>query len=192
MMNWLEMEDKYLKASLQSIYPNAQTALTAACAERVYMVWEDHWVGDYSTSVKDAVAFGWEYATNPATSIDKRQDIIDDLLPIVEYLNEEGITVLASSVNVSLRVMESVSDDNSASALALKRALGSTLHVAKLAGKISKYGKDKAQQEELAWQAAALEVAKTWQEPCHRQMFDGLGPTPSQWWLAYQAGSKYY
>lgn len=191
-MNWLEMEDKDLKATLQAISPKVQTALATACAERVYKIWEEHWVGDYSTSVKEAINLGWEYATNPAVNPDKQKNLLDDLLPLVDYLNEESLGILASAVTVSLRIVESIIDDKVASALALERGLGSALFVAKLAGKISKYGKDKAQQEELDWQEAALKAAKTWQGPCHRQMFDGLGTTPPQWWVAYQAGSNFY
>jgi hypothetical protein len=191
-MSWLLMDDKDLKAQLQAIPSKARTALAAACAERVYKVWEEHWVGDYSAAVKDAVAFGWDYATTASADLPGTAALLADLGPLVEHLNDEGIGILANAATVSLRVIESVIADNAASALALERALGSALFVAKLAGKLSGQGKDKAQQEELDWQDSALKVATSWQGPCDRKMFDGLGSTPPQWWLAYQAGGKYY
>ncbi len=191
-MNWPLMDDKDLKARLQAIPAKVQTALAAACAQRVYKVWEDHWVGDYSAAVKNAVEFGWTYATAPSTGLPDTKSLLTELGALVEYLNDEGISILSNAATVSLRVVETVTTDNVASALALERALGSALFVAKLAGKLSGQGKDKSQQEELDWQDAALRIAESWQGPCQRTMFDSAAPVPPQWWVAYEAAGKYY
>ncbi len=190
-MTWLEMKDEDLKAMLRALSPKLQTALATACAERVYRVWEEHWVGDYSPSVKDTVELGWAYVTDTEVSRGKRKKLLADIRPLVAYLNEDGLTILASAVTVSLRVLESMTDDNQASALALQRALGSALYVAKLAGQISGQGAEESEKEEMDWQEAALARAKTWQQPCDRKMFDGLGETPPKWWVTYHAGKEH-
>jgi hypothetical protein len=105
-------------------------------------------------------------------------------------LNEEGIDILASTATASQRVLESITDDDKASALALERALGSALYVAILAGQSSGQGSKESEKEELDWQEAALEIAKSWQGPCQRQMFDGIGQKPPRWWTIYQAEAE--
>src|SRR5512140_3859332 len=101
-MNWLEMDDHDLKAALQAISPKLQTALATACAERVCGVWEEHWVGDYSPSVKEAVEFGWACATTHDAELTRREGLLNDLRPLVDHLNGEGLDILASAVTVSL------------------------------------------------------------------------------------------
>ena len=78
-MSWVTMDGKDLKAMLRAFPRKLQTALASACAERVYMVWEENWVGDYTPSVKEAVALGWEYATNPNADLSRREVLLTDL-----------------------------------------------------------------------------------------------------------------
>jgi hypothetical protein len=70
------MDDKDLKAQLQAIPAKVQTALVAACAERVHKVWEDHWVADYSTAPLQGQQFMTFYTNTPQEEIEISADAV--------------------------------------------------------------------------------------------------------------------
>jgi hypothetical protein len=182
-----------LTTQLEALDSNVGTALAAACADRVYRVYEEYWFGDYTPAVKEAIEVGWTYACGASIDANHLTLITADLQETVEYLNEEGVTILASSATVSLRIIQSITSDTAGSALAVARALESALYVALLAGDLSgvDQGDKAAELEEVSWQAAALRIVEAWREPCRRDMFEGIGVSPPLWWTTYQSGSEH-
>ena len=185
------------KARLRRLEPRLRTALAAACAERIVRIYEDHWVGTHAEAVAQAVDFGWLVATDAGAGVDaqRRAVLLGAVREQFDYLSEEGISILATTVGVSLRVLESIDDDVEASVLAAARAFEHELYVAKLAERLSqrpafRYPK-LAEAEELEWHEAVLKRAEGWRGPCARDMFEGLGVVPPRWWEAYQAGSDH-
>src|SRR5215216_7182904 len=95
-----------LKARLAPLPPLALIALAAACAERANPVYEKYWVGDHLAEVREAIDLAWEYCAGTTPDLARLKRLEEFVRDHVEFLNEEGITILASSVTVSLRVLE--------------------------------------------------------------------------------------
>jgi len=180
-----------LKVRLAPLPPLALIALTAACAERANPVYEKYWVGDHLREVREAIDVAWALlaGTTPDPARLKKLDSI--VRDHVEFLNEEGITILASSATVSLRVLECIiaKEDQKLSA---KRAIGSTLYVAQLAAKFSKTMDEAiATDEEVTWHNRAIDLVEKGPGPWNSDSFRQLGDDPPKWWQAYEAGSQH-
>jgi hypothetical protein len=182
-------EERLPKASRQ-----ARIALAAACAQRVAPVYDKYYVGNHYPEVVEAIEFAWEYVLTNRLNRDRLASLLEELNEVTDFLAEEEITILSESASVSLFLIEALADDEAESLSACDRVIGSSLYVAQLAGSCSDgdEGERKADQEENDWQEKALSLIETWQQPCHRKMFDSCGPTPPQWWFAYEAAPEHY
>jgi hypothetical protein len=104
--------------------------------------------------------------------------------------------VLAGTVTVVLRVLESISADEGASCLAVARGLCSTIHAANNAEAMANWDTPKpartkfAGSEEKAWQEAALSLIDSWKGVGTRTMFDLLEGKPPRWLLDWRARCK--
>ena len=147
-----------------------------------------YWVGDHLHEVRAAIDVAWEYCAGATPDPARPQRLEGPVRDHVEFLNEEGITILASSVTVCLRVLESLSD-HADQKLSAKRACGSSLYVAQLAAKFSKtMDEETATDEEVTWQNRAIDLVQRGQVTFSGQMFRQLSDDPPKWWLAYEAG----
>ncbi len=79
----------------------------------------------------------------------------------LDWLHEEGIGILASSVTVSLRVLETLSANKVDAVQGVVRAFGSSLHVVKIAAKLARVDKAAAQDDELDWQDEAIKLVSS-------------------------------
>jgi len=184
-------------ARLRRLPPRLRTALAAACAERIVRIYQEHGVGRPAEEVAQAIEFGWLQATRADADVDirRRAMLRAAVREQFDVLSEEGISILATTVGVALRVLESIDEDAEASVLAAARAFEHELYVAKLAERLShrpsfRYPK-LAEPEELEWHEDVLKRAEGWSGPCEREMFSGLGAAPPRWWEAYHAGAHH-
>jgi hypothetical protein len=170
----------------------AALGLAASCGERVIRVYNDFWVGDFFQFPQQAIDIGWGEACGNTQDRDFAESLRRELQELTQYYNEEGITILASSVTVTLRIIEGVvATDRRESALAAARACGSAIYVAELA---DSYIDPKcppesgvARAEEESWVREAAARVESWTGPALRDMFADLGPLPPGWWSAYEA-----
>jgi hypothetical protein len=179
---------------LQRLSPLARTAICAACSDRVIQIYKDHWIGDYWAEPAEALELAWSYAGGASVPGERLALLKDRLTDLVKYLAEEGVNILTSSVQVPRRALESIDPDVEASALAVDRALDSALWCAQIAESIlhrSKAGPALAEAEEEAWQERAIDIAERSKGPLSRKDFEAAGPTPPDWWKAYQAGERH-
>lgn len=180
-----------LKARLAPLPPLSLIALAAACAERANPVYDKYWVGDHLPEVREAIEEAWALCagtTPDPARLKKLESLVRDH---AEFLNEQGITILASSATVSLRVLECMigREDEKLSA---RRAIGSTLYVAQLAAKFSETTHEAtATDEEVTWHNRAIDLVEKGQGPWDAEMFRQLGDDPPKWWQAYEAGSRH-
>jgi len=180
-----------LKLRLAALPPSALIALTVACAERVNPVYEKYWVGDHLREVRETIGVGWANCAGKAPDPAQLQRLEELVRDHVEFLNEEGITILASSVTVSLRLLESFHAQEDQK-LAARRAIGSSLYVAQLAASFSKaLDEETATDEEVTWHNRAIDLVENGQGPWTADMFRQLADDPPKWWLAYDAGPQH-
>ena len=180
-----------LELRLAQLSPLALTAVAAACAERVNPVYEKYWVGDHVREVREAIDYAWECCAGAAPDPVRAQHLEDFVRDQVEFLNEEGITILASSATVSLRVLETL-NPKADQKLGAQRACGSSLYVAQMAADLSgTVNEETAEDEEVTWQDRAINLVRTGQGPWTPQLFRELGPDPPNWWRAYDAGPEH-
>jgi hypothetical protein len=181
-----------LKTRLAPLQPLALVALTAACAERANPVYENYWVGDHLREVREAIDVAWTLCAGTAPDPIRLKKLVSFVRDHVEFLNEEGITILASSAAVSLRVLECMiaKEDQKLSA---RRAVGSALYVAQLAAKFSKtMDEETATEEEVTWHNRAIDLVDKGVGPWDAEVFRRLGDDdPPKWWRAYEAGSQH-
>jgi hypothetical protein len=187
-----------LKMRASKASPYARTALLCACGERVLPIYEEYWVGSYFTAVGRSIELGWSYACGGKVDDQEMQFCLDGVQDLVSYYYEEQtrIGVLAATVTVVLRVLESISADEGASCLAVARGLCSTIHAANHAEAMANSDTPKpartrvAESEEKAWQEAALSLIDGWKGVGTRTMFDSLEGKPPRWLLDWRARCK--
>lgn len=188
----MEYDPEQLKVRLASLPPLALTAIACATAERVNPVYEKYWVGSHLVEVRQAIDLGWQVCAGATPQPGLRERMAEFIEDLVEYLYEEGITILAEAAAVSLAVLETLQPDVEAKKEAAERALGSSLYVVQLAAHVSKaISEDVASDEELTWQDLALNLVARTRGPWTREDFRSLGADPPAWWIAYDGASKH-
>jgi hypothetical protein len=191
-MDWLDsMKMRASKAS-----PYARTGLLCACGERVLPIYEEYWIGSYFTAVGRSIELGWSYACGGKVDEEEMRFCLDGMQDLVAYYNDEGIDVLARTVTIVLRVLQSISPDEAASCLAVARGINSTIDTANNAEAMANWDTPKpartkvAGAEEKAWQEAALSLIDGWNGVGTRAMFDSLEGKPPRWLLDWRARAK--
>jgi len=191
-MSWIQTLAQRVRNSSQ----HARVALVAECGERVRPVYEEYWVGTYSASVGRSVELGWTFACGGKIDAAETQACIAEVRDVVEFYNEEGISILAAVVTVALRVLESMSSDEDASCMAVARGLNSDLNAAQLAEAMANQATPKAARQEVAmaqeeaWQNRALDLIAGWKGVAKRDMFASLNDKPPPWLIDWKARSR--
>ena len=185
-MTLRDRQDRLLRAT-----EHGRVALLAAIGERMFPIYEKHWVGDHAVEVSRTIEQGWRRATGldvPAADLVASRT---QLQALVEFYNEESIGILAQCTTLALRLVQCLEASTEEEAvLAAARGTGNHLSAATLADRAIHDAKAPgfpAEAEEQAWQARALERLETWRAPIERHMFSDLGPLPPAWWPAYEA-----
>jgi hypothetical protein len=186
--------DEERAARAGSATRQVRTGLLAECGARVRPVYEEYWVGTHTEAVGRAVELGWAYATGGSTAgVDTCLAELRDLLSF--YYEDEEIPLLAKTVTVVVRILESIvaeTDDDARTAFG--RGLLSTVEVASRAEKHANRGTPPATRvaadEETAWQDAALALIHDRTAPITPGFFDALGPKPPRWLTDWLARSK--
>jgi len=183
------------KDQARRMTPLVRTALLAAAAGRVVPVYELNWFGDHYPEVGRSVEVGWAYALGEpvdAAELTRLLAVIEDQVQFY-YEDDTRDDLLASVLTVVLRVLESITPDESASILATARG---ALTVIDAAGSAEAQVNmrtprdkrtDSAGGEEEAWVYDAIVLAVTWLSPVRRDMFAAIGANPPAWytdWLA--------
>jgi hypothetical protein len=178
-----------VKLRVRKASPQARTALVSECAERVYPIYEEMWWGSFYISVRRAIEMGWNFGCGLPIDEELKARYLEHVLDAVTYYLKEATEdrLLASTVTVALRVLESMVQDEEESCFAVARGLLSARRVANGAEAIADrhtHREDKtkrARAEEEAWQEAALTLIDGWQGVTKRDMFDGIGEKPPDW-----------
>lgn len=173
---------------------HVRTALVAECGMRVVSVYEQFWIGAYYESVGRAVEIGWAFATGANVDPGEVQVCMAELQDVAAFYHEEGNTVLANTVTVSLRILQSLSMNDEESLMAVARGLTTTADVAQAAETMANQDRPAATKqgiaiaEEQAWRERAIVVAVGWQGVANRFMFDAIAAKPPLWftdWLKH-------
>jgi len=180
-----------LQLRLAPLEPSSLVALAAASAERVNPVYETYWAGDHIDEVKEAIELGWQSCAGKTLDATRLQHVAKFVRDHLDWLHEEGIGILASSVTVCLRVLEALNPNKDEAVQGVIRAFGSSLQVVKIAAKLAKVDKTAAQDEELSWQDRAITLVSGSPGPWDASMFRQLGAAPPHWWTAYASGSEH-
>jgi len=181
----------------QKAGPHIRTALAAKCGERVLPIYEEYWVGDYYPAVGRSIEIGWDYACGAAVDETELRTCLDHVRDLVSYYHDEKTNndLLAPTVTVVLRVLQSVTPDEEASCLAVARSVLTSVDTAMSAEVMANWytpspaRKELAAAEEKAWQQAALSLISGWEGGVTRTMFDSLGALPPEWFLDWMARS---
>jgi hypothetical protein len=152
------------------------------------------WWGSFYISVRRAIEMGWNFGCGLPIDEELKARYLEHVLDAVTYYLEEATEdrLLASTVTVALRVLESMVQDEEESCLAVARGLLSARRVANGAQAMADRHtpwEDKtkrARAEEEAWQEAALSLIDGWQGVIKRDMFDGIGEKPPDWLLDWR------
>jgi hypothetical protein len=181
---------------LRSASPCARIALVAECGDRVRPIYEEDWVGTYSPAVGRSIEIGWSYACGAKVDESEMQFCLAEIRDLVEFYHEEEINVLASTVTVVLRVLQSLSANEQESCLAVARGLVSTVDTANRAEALANQSTPQpdrtkaAMMEEEAWQDRALQLIDGWQGFATPGMFDSLGGKPPRWLRHWRSRSR--
>ncbi len=180
---------------VKRLAPRARTALLAESAGRVFPVYEQYWVGDYHPEVGRAIEVGWEYALGQPVDPDEHAKLLATVRDLVTYYYEEPtrIDLLAQTVTVVLRLLQSMTPDDEAAVRATVRGVYSAIDTAKSAEAHANQETPRPEQtdgaadEERAWQESALRLVEQQTGPITRDLFAPLGGRPPNWyadWLA--------
>jgi hypothetical protein len=176
--------------------PYARTALVAECGDRVFPVYEEYWVGTYYPEVGRSIEIGWSYACGAKVEASEIQSCLVRVEGLVEFYYEEGRELLASTVTVVLRILESMSPVEEESCLAVARGLIYAVDTANQAEAMASQTPPSlsrtrvAREEERAWQNQALQLINGWQGFATRNMFDSLDDKPPRWLLDWKLRSR--
>jgi hypothetical protein len=181
---------------VRSASPYARIALVAECGDRVLPVYEEYWVGTYYPEVGHSIEIGWSCACGAKVDASEIQSCLVKVEDLVDFYYEEGIEVLASTVTVALRVLQSMSPDEEESCLAVARGLVYAVDTANRAEAMANRSTPNpsrtkvAREEEKVWQNQALLRINGWQGFATRTMFDTLGDKPPRWLLDWRSRSQ--
>lgn len=195
-MAWFDL----LKVRAARASPHSRTALLSECGVRVLPVYEEYWVGDHSVSVARSIEIGWAYALGIHVDAGELQSCLENVQDLVTYYYEDATRneVLASTVTVVLRLLQSITLDREVSVLATARGIASTIDTAKCAEAMANWNVPREAQlnvagddQERAWQQAALARIESWTGAENRSMFDDLGAKPPAWLLNWLANCRF-
>jgi hypothetical protein len=185
-----------LARRVRNASPYARIALVAECGDRVLPVYEEYWVGTYYPEVGHSIEIGWSYASGAKVEVSEIQSCLLRVEDLVDFYYEEGIELLASTVTVVLRVLESMSPIEEESCLAVARGLVYAVDTANQAEAMANQNTPSlsrtkvARAEEKGWQNQALDLINGWQGFATRNMFDSLGEKPPRWLLDWRSRSR--
>lgn len=173
---------------LSKIERGPRIALACHSAVRIQPVYDACWGGHHDPAYAEAVELAWQHAEAGAVDPSTAARVEAALRDLVDsYYDEVDYALLAKLVTVALRVVEALADDEAASALAVARALYSSLDVAGSAEAETRppgsSEPEEAEEEEKAWQDAAIGLAEAWRGPASRGMFDTIPPAGGPRWL---------
>ncbi len=174
--------------ALRSVDRLPRIALAAEIATRLYPIYEEYYVGDFSERVSRSIEIGWSYAcggTADPNEIRACREEVKDLIAF--YRDDEDIELLRTLVVAVFCVLESLDADEEKSIAAVARAIWQSRDTAQYAEVMANQETptaaqtDIAKTEEKEWQAKALELVQNWKGAPRRDMFDTLGPKPPKW-----------
>lgn len=181
-MTWFDS----LVTRVARIERGVRIALATACAERCLPVYQALREDADEAAFTEALAVGQRVAETGERSPARELELERRLRTLVEDYLDMGYSVLSDAVTVVLRVVQSLDEDESASATAVARALASALSVADGAEAMmlppARETSGAFQAEEEAWQTAAMDLAEGWHGSVRRGMFASIPPTDGPAW----------
>jgi hypothetical protein len=185
-----------LKNRLQSTSRFAQIALAAECADRVYPIYEEYWIGSYYESVKQSIELARSLSLGDEIDEKVVQSSLTELQDLVEFYREEGIDILSATITVVLRVLQAINSSDDECLVAVTRCLISTLDTAQSAEAMANQSTPKnsrvkvAISQEKEWQDSALQIIDGWSGIANQNMFQTCGEKPPTWLLDWLERSQ--
>jgi hypothetical protein len=172
---------------------HARIALAAECGARVYPIYDEYWVGDFYESVRRSVNLVWSYASGSTIDDADARACAQEVKEILDFYGDEEISILLQTVSVILYALESLTEDDAASTLAVARSLAVARDVAQSAEAMANEGVPRGSRTEWAvaweedWQDHALSIVDGWKGLARRDMFDALDDKPPKWLLDWRS-----
>jgi hypothetical protein len=105
----------------------------AECADRVYPIYEEYWIGIYYESVRKSIELARSLSLGDKIDESVVPSSLTELQNFVEFYREEGIDILSTTVTVVPRVLQAISNSDDECLVAVTRCLISTLETAQSA-----------------------------------------------------------
>lgn|SRR5690349_18445353 len=182
-MDWFES----VIARTARIRLHARVALACQCAERGHEVYKALREDADEAAFADATECGWRFALSGERDASAVLSLTQRIEALIQNYTEMEYHLLCDVITVPLRALQTMQDDEKASAIAAARALASALDVADGAeAAILMAGKQVSGDflaEEERWQAAALEIAEGWRGYASRSMFASISVDGRPQWI---------
>lgn len=153
------------------------------CAERTIHIFEQFGDGDEYPQIGTLIQ-GAGIAIRNDSQVEVDPDTLELVTELIGAYNADSIGILASSVTVTLRFIETLTDDGP---LSLARALTSTIDTGMHADRLlERHGRPRrAKDDELAWVEALLESAV--RASSASDLWRMYASVVQSWWPAYES-----